>query len=98
MWSYQGREDQEMEKVTEQEKAIHGAVVPLVLLRMEVSCFVAQGKQLQRDVALLQGEYSQLVEQHKILVLLGEAVVGLKALKRVAETEVAERAQTDGEP
>lgn len=44
-WSYQGKEDQEMEKVTEQEKATHEAVVPLVLLRMEVPCFVAQGKQ-----------------------------------------------------
>ncbi len=38
------------------------------------------------------------MEQHKILGLLGVAVVGLKAVKWVAETEVAEAPQTGWKP
>lgn len=81
-----------------QEKAAHEAVVPLVLLRMEVSCFETLGEQQLQDAALVQEECSHLVEQHKILGLPGVAVVGLKAVKWVAGTEAAEVPQTGWKP
>lgn len=81
-----------------QEKAAHEAVVPLVLLRMEVSCFETLGEQQLQDAALVQEECSHLVEQHKILGLPGVAVVGLKAVKWVAGTVVAEVPQTGWKP
>lgn len=74
-------EDQEREKVMGQEKVAHEAVVPLVLLRMEVSCFETLGEQQLQDAALVQEERFHLVEQNKILGLLEVAVVGLKAVK-----------------
>lgn len=76
-----------------QEKAAHEAVVPLVLLRMEVSCFETLGEQQLQDAALVQEECSHLVEPNKILGLLG-----LKAVKWVAETEAAEAPQTGWKP
>ncbi len=78
-----------------QEKAAHEAVVPLM---MEVSCFETLGEQKLQNAALVPNECSHLVEQHKILGLLGVAVVGLKAVKWVAETEVAEAPQTGWKP
>lgn len=81
-----------------QEKAAHEAVVPLVLLMMEASCFETLGEQKLQNAALVPKECSHLVEQHKILGLLGVAVVGLKAVKWVDGTEVAEAPQTGWKP
>lgn len=81
-----------------QEKVAHEAVVPLVLLRMEVSCFEALGEQQLQDAALVQKECSHFVEQHKILGLLGVSVVWLKAVKWVAGTVAAELIQTALKP
>lgn len=81
-----------------QEKVAHEAVVPLVLLRMEVSCFEALGEQQLQDAALVQEQCSHLAEQHKTLGLLGVAVVELKAVKWVAGTEAAKVPQTGWTP
>lgn len=81
-------EDQEREKVMGQEKAAHGAVEPLVLLKMGVS----------QDAAMILQERSHLVKQQKKLGLLGVTAVKPKAVNWAAETEVVEKPRTGWEP